>query len=118
MQPSAFLLVCLISRKQSASLLIRTVIDWSAARYAACPMGRYPGQMQRTLTLGEKGHRAELSPQEIQSTRQISERMNRIAAGSGHFFFSAMLLTRMLSEDVWVGDPRFVSLRGRFTEVD
>lgn len=76
MQSSAFLPVCRISGKQSASLLISTVIDWSAARYTAFPMGRYQGQMQRTLTLGDKGHRAELSPQELQSTHTISEGMN------------------------------------------
>ncbi len=60
LQPSAFLPVCLISGKQSASLLISTVIDWSSARYMAFPMSRYQGQMQRMLTLGDKGHWAEL----------------------------------------------------------
>lgn len=116
MQPSAFLLVCLISGKQSASLLISTVIDWSAARYTAFPIGRYHGQMQCMLTLGEKGHWDELSPQELQSASKISGGMNHRAARPGHFSRSAVLLTRMFSKDVWVGDPRFVSLRGKFTE--
>lgn len=48
----------------------------------AFPMGRYQGQMQRNLTLGEeKGHGTGLSPQ-LQPTNNISEGMNHAEARS------------------------------------
>lgn len=112
--PSAFLSVFLISGKQSASLLISTVIDWSAARYTAFPMGRYQGQMQRALTLGEKGHVAELSSQELRHTSKIIEGINHTAARLGHFSWSAVLLAR------WrrlCGRPVF-SIKGTSVETD
>lgn len=57
----------------------------------------------------EKGHRAHRRSSSLQ-TRLVREWIIR---QEGHFSWSATLLTRMLSEDVWVGRPRFVSLRLR-----
>lgn len=54
MQPSAFLLVCLISGKQSASLLISTVIDWSAARYHGLSNRSLPGSGGGEVDLGNQ----------------------------------------------------------------
>lgn len=104
MQLSAFLPVCLISGKQSASLLISTVIDRSAARYMAFPIGRYQGQMQRVLTLGEKGHSSHRKRFRLRE-RSVGEWIIQ-QTGPGRSSRSAMLLTRMFSSG---------RLRGRST---
>lgn len=60
----------------------------------------------------KKGHEAELLLLEVQTKNAIiMSSYHTAAAGQGHVSSSATLLTRMLSEDVWVGDPHFVSLR-------